>query len=143
MVDAELARNSLSEFFEQRAQWRRLKAEECSHDSRNLESAESLERLAKFVLTLNDDSVLLRFRKLSSCFENDVFDPPKPQIFDGNSSSNSDAEASRCGFGQPLDSPDAYAEWLTAWAVTVESEALAFRRARTSAAAEFNELSRD
>ena len=62
-------RDELSEEFERQAEWRRKKAEDYPDDSRNLEAAELLDKLATSTKDI-DLKVLQAYRELLDGFDN-------------------------------------------------------------------------
>ena len=73
--------HSVAEFCRATAAWRRRKAEEYDRDERNLRTAEALEGLADYVLTLAaDDSRLVALQRLASTA--DDFTPDQRVLYE-------------------------------------------------------------
>jgi hypothetical protein len=113
-------RAALVEYFLGKAGFRRSKAEQYP-DVRNIRCADSLEQVAAYIAALSDDDrTLSLFARSPGLFVDwAVFLPPR-RTWDGDTESESDLLAFRCGFHRAIGSA---AEWFAGWVELVKSEA--------------------
>lgn len=139
LVQPELVRSALSEYFGNLSGWRQQKFDMPPHLSGNRQSAESLAMMQIFVATLSDDDpLLMRLGNLPSIFETGKFTTPRGGAGIGNSVSKSEEEAACCGVDTALLMSTECSAWLAHWITTVEQEAAAFRKARAANSRESN-----
>ena len=106
-------RNGIAEYFRNTADFRRRRAEQYPGDSRNVQSAEALDRVAGYCLTLadDDDQLARLFAMPMYFFEGGLFTSP---CVDHVSQSVSIAVG--CGYSGAIDPAEFLVGWIDALA---------------------------
>jgi hypothetical protein len=105
-------RNALVEYFQDKSDWRRMKAEQYPHDGRNHESQLALAAVAGYCKSLSDDSDLLARLLMMQYY----FSPEGEVIGDAPEEVGCSAPriAIRCGFDGQSNPADFLEEWVEA-----------------------------
>lgn len=120
MVPIEQVREILIQYFEDKRNFRLERAERFPHDVRNRTSAAALEDVADVIRALPvNHQTLQALARAPELFDGDVLHPPRRQ-WDGETESETDEMAARCGFDSDFISAH---EWFVRWSRLLVEEA--------------------